>query len=100
MEMANSIPLQERSRRANMLRILSEKKKRHFYEQHLGRETSVLFEADITDGFMEGFTDNYIRVNAKYDPLLVNELKKVRLTGLNAKGLMEVEEAYSEVLSH
>ena len=99
-QMAGSVPQPERSRRANMLRILSEKKRRHFYEQHLGRETNVLFEADITDGYMEGFTDNYIRVVAKYDPLLVNEIKKVRLTALNAKGLMEVEEAYAEVLSH
>ncbi|QMU28296.1 tRNA (N(6)-L-threonylcarbamoyladenosine(37)-C(2))-methylthiotransferase MtaB [Adhaeribacter radiodurans] len=99
-EMAGSVPLSERNRRANMLRILSEKKKRHFYEQHVGRETTVLFEADITNGFMEGFTDNYIRVQVKYDPILVNELKKVRLAGINAVGLMEAEEAFVEVFQH
>ena len=98
--MAGSVPIQERNRRANMLRILSEKKKRYFYEQHLGLETTVLFEADITNGYMEGFTNNYIRVQAKYDPLLVNELKKVRLTSLNPACLMEVEEAYTEVYHH
>jgi threonylcarbamoyladenosine tRNA methylthiotransferase MtaB len=99
-ELAGSVPLAERNRRATMLRILSEKKKRFFYEQHVGYETTVLFEADITNGFMEGFTDNYIRVQAKYDPILVNELKKVRLTGVNATGLMDAEEVYTEVYQH
>ncbi|MDQ3290577.1 MAG: MiaB/RimO family radical SAM methylthiotransferase, partial [Bacteroidota bacterium] len=99
-ELAGTVPQSERNRRANMLRILSEKRKRYFYEQHVGRETTVLFEADITNGWMEGFTDNYIRVQVKYDPVLVNELKKVRLTGLNAAGLMEAEEAFAEVFQH
>lgn len=99
-EMADAVPQKERNRRADMLRILSEKKKRAFYEQHIGTETQVLFEADIHDGLMEGFTENYIRVVAKYDPLLVNETKYLRLTQINSQGLMEAEEAYQEVLHH
>ena len=99
-EMKGVVPQKERNRRADMLRILSEKKKRFFYEQHTGLETNVLFEADITDGYMEGFTENYIRVAVKYDPILVNETKHVRLTGLNALGLMEVEETELEMLKH
>jgi threonylcarbamoyladenosine tRNA methylthiotransferase MtaB len=98
--MPGVVPQKERNRRADMLRILSEKKKRFFYEQHLNFETTVLFEADITDGLMEGFTENYIRVAVKYDPILVNETKKVRLTGFNATGLMEVEETEMEMLKH
>jgi threonylcarbamoyladenosine tRNA methylthiotransferase MtaB len=98
--MPGVVPQKERNRRADMLRILSEKKKRFFYEQHIGLETNVLFEADITDGLMEGFTENYIRIAVKYDPILVNETKRVKLTGLNAQGLMEVEEAEMEVLKH
>ncbi|GAB2723421.1 tRNA (N(6)-L-threonylcarbamoyladenosine(37)-C(2))-methylthiotransferase MtaB [Hymenobacter frigidus] len=81
-----------RHERTTQLRSLSEKKKRFFYEQHLGLETEVLFEDDVTDGYMEGFTPNYIRVVAKYDPLLVGELKLLRLTSVNAFGLMEAEE--------
>ena len=81
-----------RHARTTQLRSLSEKKKRHFYEQHLGLETDVLFEDDVTDGRMEGFTPNYIRVVAKYDPLLVGETKPLRLVGVNALGLMEAEE--------
>ncbi|RDC63228.1 tRNA (N(6)-L-threonylcarbamoyladenosine(37)-C(2))-methylthiotransferase MtaB [Adhaeribacter pallidiroseus] len=99
-EMNGSVPIGERNRRTTMLRSLSEKKKRFFYEQHVGYETTVLFEADITEGFMEGFTDNYIRVQAKYDPVLVNELKKVRLTNLNAAGLMEAEEVHAQFWQH
>ncbi len=41
---------------------------------------------------MEGFTPNYIRVAAKYDPLLVGELKQLRLTAVNAQNLMKAEE--------
>jgi threonylcarbamoyladenosine tRNA methylthiotransferase MtaB len=81
-----------RHERTTQLRSLSEKKKRFFYEQHLGLETDVLFEDDVTDGRMEGFTPNYIRVAAKYDPLLVGEMKQLRLTGVNALGLMDAEE--------
>ena len=82
----------KRHERTTQLRSLSEKKKRFFYEQHLGLETNVLFEDDVTDGRVEGFTPNYIRVAAKYDPLLVGELKFLRLSAVNALGLMEAEE--------
>ena len=74
-----------------MLHILSDKKRRHFYEHNLGAETNVLFENDIEDGMMHGFTDNYIRVSAKYDPVLINEILSVKLTSINEKGLVEVE---------
>jgi threonylcarbamoyladenosine tRNA methylthiotransferase MtaB len=94
------VPMHERSKRSKMLHILSDKKRRYFYEQQIGSIQTVLFEEDIEDGKMHGFTQNYVRVAAKYDPLLINELKAVRLTHLNEKGLMEVEEAQVEVLQH
>ena len=81
-----------RHERTTQLRSLSEKKKRYFYEEHVGQEMEVLFEDDVADGRMEGFTPNYIRVAAKYDPLLVGELKTLRLTTVNPLGLMEAEE--------
>ena len=99
-DLPNPVPPKERNRRADMLRILSEKKKRLFYQKHVGLETNVLFEADIHNGLMEGFTENYIRVVAKYDPLLVNETKFLRLTQINEQGLMEAEEAYQLALQH
>ncbi|MEJ8802285.1 tRNA (N(6)-L-threonylcarbamoyladenosine(37)-C(2))-methylthiotransferase MtaB [Pontibacter sp. H249] len=99
-DMPGKVSIKDRNRRADMLRILSEKKKRHFYEQNIGREFTVLFEDDVKEGVMEGWTENYVRVAAKYDPVLVNELKHVRLTGIDANGLMEAEETYQEILKH
>jgi threonylcarbamoyladenosine tRNA methylthiotransferase MtaB len=99
-EMPGKVSIKDRNRRADMLRILSEKKKRRFYEQNIGRECTVLFEDDVKEGVMEGWTENYVRVAVKYDPVLVNETKHVRLTHLNATGLMEAEETYQEVLRH
>jgi threonylcarbamoyladenosine tRNA methylthiotransferase MtaB len=90
----------DRSKRSKLLHILSDKKRRHFYEQQIGRICSVLFEEDIEAGYMHGFTENYVRVKAKYDPLLINELKKVRLTSIAANGLMDVEEAEIEEIHH
>ena len=91
-EMKGVVPRKERSRRSKMLRILSEKKRRLFYEENLGYEGTVLFEDDVNDGLMQGFTENYVRVVAKYDPLLINELKTVRLSHINEVGLVEVQE--------
>jgi threonylcarbamoyladenosine tRNA methylthiotransferase MtaB len=83
-----------------MLHILSDKKRRYFYEQQIGTTQTVLFEEDVEDGKMHGFTQNYVRVAAKYDPLLINELKQVKLVEINEKGLMEVAEAEEEILQH
>ena len=96
-ELAESVPMKERNRRSRMLRSLSEKKKRFFYEENVGREATVLFEDDVVEGMMHGFTENYVRVTAKYDPMLINELKQVQLSGLSADGLMEVAETTSFV---
>lgn len=81
-----------RAERSKMLHILSDKKRRAFYESQVGRDATVLFEEDVAAGMMQGFTENYVRVIAKYDPLLINETMPVLLMGVNADGLMEVEE--------
>lgn len=90
--MERAVPLKVRAKRSKMLRILSEKKRRRFYEENIGSTSTVLFEEDIEEGMMHGFTENYIRVVAKYDPLLINELKQVKLVAVNPLGKMEVEE--------
>ncbi|WP_226389017.1 tRNA (N(6)-L-threonylcarbamoyladenosine(37)-C(2))-methylthiotransferase MtaB [Penaeicola halotolerans] len=91
-EMEEVVPMKKRNERSKMLRILSEKKRRKFYTENLGNTYTVLFEEDIEDGQMHGFTENYIRVAAKYDPLLVNETKEVTLVQINEKGNVEVSE--------
>ncbi|GAB3922097.1 tRNA (N(6)-L-threonylcarbamoyladenosine(37)-C(2))-methylthiotransferase MtaB [Larkinella terrae] len=91
----------QRAERSKMLHILSDKKRRFFYEQQVGREATVLFEEDVENGQMLGFTENYVRVTATYDPLLINETKRVLLTGLNSAGIMEVTDCVSaESLVH
>lgn len=98
--MPGRVPAKDRAERSKMLHILSDKKRRKFYGENIGREATVLFENDIENGRMHGFTDNYIRVAAAYDPVLINELKTVRLTGIHASGVMEVEEVFQRILSH
>ncbi len=91
-DMAEAVPQKVRAHRSKMLRILSEKKKRAFYEENISTQRTVLFEEDVEDGHMHGFTENYIRVVAKYDPLLINETKQVTLLHLNEDGKMEIGE--------
>jgi threonylcarbamoyladenosine tRNA methylthiotransferase MtaB len=87
------VPAATRTQRSRMLHILSDKKRRKFYEDNLHRSFSVLFENDVEDGMMHGFTENYIRVAAKYDPVLVNEICPVTLSSINNKGHVEVVSA-------
>jgi threonylcarbamoyladenosine tRNA methylthiotransferase MtaB len=98
--MTDAVPGNHRADRSRMLHILSDKKRRKFYEDNLNTEVTVLFENDVENGMMHGFTENYVRVVAKYDPILINELKRVRLTGINSNGLAEVQEVESEILHH
>jgi threonylcarbamoyladenosine tRNA methylthiotransferase MtaB len=77
-----------RNERVTQLISLSEKKKRRFYEQYIGEKYMVLFEEENRNGFMYGFTPNYIKVQMGYDPLLVDQLTEVRLAHINTEGMM------------
>ena len=81
-EMDGVVPQKTRQERSKMLRSLSEKKKRYFYEQHIGESRKVLMENDVKDGKMYGFTDNYIRVAYEYAPELVNQVLEIKLEEL------------------
>lgn len=97
--LSDIVSLEERAERSKMLHILSEKKKHHFYEQQLGTKQEVLFEAESKEGYMYGFTRNYVKVKAKYDPLLINELKEVRLVDISFSGEITIAEL-EETLVH
>ncbi|GHB81881.1 tRNA (N(6)-L-threonylcarbamoyladenosine(37)-C(2))-methylthiotransferase MtaB [Persicitalea jodogahamensis] len=86
------VPKKERAERSRMLHSLSEKKKRAFYESQLGKVHTVLFEDDVQDGKMLGFTENYVRTVARYDPLLINETKEVFLSEIDGDGVVEIYE--------
>lgn len=89
-ELVDKIPEQEKSRRAKMLRTLSEKKQRCFYKKNLGKTATVLFEQEISNSLMQGFTENYIRVCMPANPQLANTLQAVQLKRISAAGLVEV----------
>jgi threonylcarbamoyladenosine tRNA methylthiotransferase MtaB len=98
-EMAGVVAGSARADRSKMLHILSDKKRRAFYQGQVGSIGEVLFEDDQKNGFMHGFTKNYVKVKAKYDPVMVNEIKTVKLVSLTADGEVEVTET-EEVLAH
>ena len=98
-ELPDSVPGSQRADRNKMLHILSEKKRRAFYESQLGSTAEVLFEADQKEGYMHGFTRNYVKVKTLYDPLNVNEIKPVVLTAIAADGDVEILEV-NELISH
>ena len=89
-EMEGRVPMEERRQRNKMLSILSEKKKRAFYEQFAGRYREVLFEAHKNKNLMSGFTDNYIKIETNYDPAFINKLATVQLMGINSNACMDI----------
>lgn len=89
-EMDGVVPLKVRRKRSKMLRGLSVKKRRAFYESQIGSVRSVLFESEDKDGFIHGFTENYVRVKAPYDASLDNTLHRVKLTHIDEDGLVRI----------
>ncbi len=83
----------ERSRRTNMLRILSEKKRRAFMETFIGSDVPVLFEESFKNGYIKGLTPEYLRVAVPYRDGIENTEAIVRITSLNG------EVAYGEIVS-
>ncbi len=85
------VPMEKRKERSKMLHILSDKKKRAFYEQNLGSERTVLFESEEENGVMHGFTENYVKVKIPFNENLINQFRKVRLTEIDRDGIVKVE---------
>lgn len=81
-EMGNVVPVHIRRERNEMLRILSEKKRRHFYEQYESTQQIALMEGKNIEGKMTGFTQNYIKIALDYDEALINQLVPVQLEKL------------------
>ena len=74
-----------------MLRGLSVKKRRAFYEAQLGEVFDVLFEGENKLGYIHGFTQNYVKVKAPWNPSLVNTLRRVRLDRIDEDGLVRFD---------
>ena len=89
-EMDGVVPVNIRKERNEMLTILSQKKRRSFYQQFLGRRREVLFEKSKSLDKMTGFTDNYIKIEAPLDEQKLNSLSTVQLMSINEKELVDV----------
>jgi threonylcarbamoyladenosine tRNA methylthiotransferase MtaB len=86
--MDHTVPMEARRERTKQLRILSSKFQRAHYERNIGSTRNVLFESEETEGFMHGYTDNYIRVSIPYDAALANTIVPVQLQRINGDGHM------------
>ena len=94
-EMENPVPLKVRKKRSRMLRGLSAKKRRAFYENQLGSTHTVLFESENKEGFIHGFTENYVKVKTHWNPELVNTLHSIVLEKIDEDGLVRFNYANS-----
>ena len=84
------VPVAERKKRNEMLRILSEKKKRAFYEANLNTERPILWEIEKDGDTMYGFTDNYIKVGTPYDETIINTIQKATMSDIAGSGYVKV----------
>jgi threonylcarbamoyladenosine tRNA methylthiotransferase MtaB len=90
-EMEGIIPANVRAKRSKMLRGLSVKKRRAFYESQIGTNRTVLFESDNKEGYIHGFTENYVRVKTPWNPELANTLQEINLTKIDEDGSVRME---------
>jgi threonylcarbamoyladenosine tRNA methylthiotransferase MtaB len=90
-EMNGVVPKKVRAKRSKMLRGLSVKKRRAFYESQLGNTTKVLFESENKEGFIQGFTENYVKVKTPWNPELVNTIHEITLTKIDEDGLVRFD---------
>lgn len=90
-KLENSVPIEVRRSRSKQLHILSDKKKRAFYEHNKNTFVSVLFESENNHGFVYGFSENYIKVKTPYSSELANTIQKVELLGIDHNGIMSCQ---------
>lgn len=99
-EMSGVVPPQVRAKRSKMLRGLSVKKRRAFYESQLGSFRTVLFEGENKEGYIHGFTENYVKVKTPWNPELVNTLHPIQLMHIDDDGLVRFTGVTEPVVTH
>ena len=85
------VPLNVRKKRSKMLRGLSVKKRRSFYESQLNTVHTVLFEGENKKGYILGFTENYVKIKQPWNPGLINTTREVLLTEIDDDGMVRFE---------
>ena len=82
----DSVDANVRAKRSKLLRLLSSRKKATFYERNIGSIQDVLFESEEKDGFIEGFSSNYIRFRRPWDPNLIGTIVKSIFIDIDSEG--------------
>ena len=90
------VPKEVRTKRSMILRSLSDKKRRIFYESQIGLDKTVLYETENRRGYIYGYTENYLRVRTPWNPELANKLKPVRINEIDQDGYIRVEKKIQE----
>lgn len=90
-KMTEVVPKEVRAERSRMLHILSDKKKRHFYAENMGAVSKVLFESENHEGFLNGFTENYVKVKIPYQKEMENTIQSIKLQKVDFEGIAEGE---------
>ena len=85
-KLPKTVELNIRSKRSKLLRILSSRKKSNFYNKFLGTTHDVLFESEEKNGFIEGFSPNYLRFRKKWDSKLAGMIVKSRFNKIDSEG--------------
>jgi threonylcarbamoyladenosine tRNA methylthiotransferase MtaB len=98
--MEEVVPQHIRKERNKMLTILSEKKKRAFYQSNQSKKDSALFEATEENGLMYGFTSNYVKVKTTFNPLMINQMADVELIELDRDGVFKIVFTGKEMVQH
>ena len=88
--MQNQVPKAVRQKRSKMLRGLSAKKRHAFYESQLQKTKNILFEAENKEGYIQGFTENYVKVRMPWDPAFQNQTLKATLSEIDQKGMVRL----------
>ena len=89
-EMKNQVSKTIKNKRSKMLRGLSAKKRHAFYESQLQKTKTILFEAENKEGYIQGFTENYVKVRIPWDPALQNQTRSATLAEIDQKGVVRL----------
>tara|TARA_B100000029_G_scaffold465569_1_gene500325 strand:- start:379 stop:1722 length:1344 start_codon:yes stop_codon:yes gene_type:complete len=85
------VPNQVKMKRSLILRSLSDKKKRSFYQSQIGTDRTVLYETENKKGYIYGYTENYLRVRSAWNPILANKLDFVKIKKIDSEGFIRVQ---------
>lgn len=88
-KLGDPVPMEVRRQRSKQLHILSDKKKRSFYEQNVGKSATVLWEHEESEGYMYGFTENYVKIKTPYNSSKSNTLEYIKLNELDRDGIIK-----------